>query len=72
LLNRIDVKDYWRNLSVGEAERDAKASGEVYVLNEVTLKFKAGSGKLKSEKKKKVYFFNVFFVRKLLVHRKEG
>lgn len=39
LLQRTDVKDYWRKLSVSEAEKDATAAGETYLLNKITLKF---------------------------------
>lgn len=39
LLERTDVKEYWRNLAVDEAEIDAKVSGEVYVLRKKNVYF---------------------------------
>lgn len=47
LLEQIDVKKYWRELAVNEALKDAQASGEVFVLHEVAVKFKTSTGATK-------------------------
>lgn len=49
LLEQIDVKKYWRELAVNEALKDAQASGEVFVLHEVAVKFKTSTGATKKK-----------------------